>query len=184
MKRGVQGLSIAAFVAAGFGAGGWLAVARSPQQEPQQEKSAATLTAEDFLFMSGSWQLDSKDGDRIEEHWTLPAGGSLIGMSRTLKKGKSVFFEFLRLEQSKDGVAYVAQPGGKPAVRFRCTSLTRLTSKKAVFENPEHDFPTTITYEQVSDHELVATVSGPPTAKEKAQEYRYQRAGEEVRLPD
>jgi hypothetical protein len=102
-------------------------------------------------------------------------------MSRTVRKGKTTAFEFLRLEQSADGgVDYVAQPGGRPPVRFRCTSLS---DRKAVFENPQHDFPTKITYERDGD-ELIAAISGPDGAKEKPETYHYQRAGDEVRLPD
>jgi len=157
-----------------------LSLVASSAQEAAKPAGPA-LVAEDFLFMSGSWQLGS-GANLTEEHWTLPNAGSLIGMSRTIRGGKTTFFEFLRLEQGKDGVDYVAQPGGRfPPTRFRCTSLE---GKKAVFENTLHDFPTRITYERTSDDELIAIVSGPPNGKEKPQTLRFTRGDEGVRLPD
>jgi len=141
--------------------------------------AAGTPTAADFGWLSGSWQRGAGK-DLAEEHWTLPNGGSLLGMARTLSNGRTSFFEFLRVEEGRDGVDYVAQPGGRPPVRFRCTSLG---GRKAVFENPTHDFPTTITYER-HDDELIATISGPPTSREKPATFRFVRAGDEVRLPE
>jgi hypothetical protein len=173
-------LAIAA-VAAGLSSLAGLAfpaafAARSPQDDPA---ASARPTAADFAWLSGSWQL-GEGADLGEEHWTLPNGGTLIGMARTIRAGRTVFFEFLRLEETKDGVDYVAQPAGRPPVRFRCTGVTQ---RSAVFENPKHDFPTRITYTRDGDA-LVATTSGPEGSREKPQQFRFERAGDEVRLPD
>jgi hypothetical protein len=162
-----------------FASIGLIAAIRAGPPQAAGNAAPTRITANDFEFMSGSWQSGSV-ARVVEEHWTLPKGGTLLGMSRTVAGGKTSAFEFPRLEETRDGVDYVAQPGGRPPTRFRCTSVE---NRKAVFENPQHDFPTKIVYERVDD-ELIATVSGPENPREKPQQFRFSRAGDEVRLPD
>ncbi|HKP37551.1 MAG TPA: DUF6265 family protein [Pyrinomonadaceae bacterium] len=110
----------------------------------------------DLGWIAGDWQTSPGGRAVSEEHWTRPAGGSMIGMSRTLAGDKTVAFEFLRLEQRGDAVFYVASPNGRcPSTDFK---LTKLSGQEAVFENPAHDFPKRITYRKNSDGGLVATV--------------------------
>lgn len=101
-------------------------------------------TINDLAWLAGSW-AGEHDGGTIEEHWAAPKGNSMIGMSRLIIGQRTVFFEFLRIEQRADGsVVYLAQPKGRtPPVEFKAT---RLTPGEAVFENPEHDNPKLIRY--------------------------------------
>jgi hypothetical protein len=57
----------------------------------------------------------------------------LVGTSRTVEAGRTVSFEFMRIEARPDGVFYVAQPGGKPPVDF---TLASDTASELVFVNP------------------------------------------------
>ena len=108
---------------------------------------------------------------QIDEHWTKIAGGSLIGMSRTVAGGKTVFFEYLRIEARGDGIYYVAHPKARtPGTDFK---LTRLTGQEAVFENPAHDFPKRVIYRKNGDGTLTARVEGDGTGKEKPQDFHY-----------
>ena len=43
---------------------------------------------------------------------------------------------------------YVASPGGKSPTRFK---LVQRGATEAVFENPEHDFPSRIAYKRAGD---------------------------------
>jgi len=79
------------------------------------QESAPRIT--DLNWLAGSWQTHQDNMD-IEEHWTLPVGGTMIGMGRTVAKGKTVFFEYLRIEARTDGLYYVAQPKGRPPTEF------------------------------------------------------------------
>ena len=117
---------------------------------------------EDLSWMTGHW-AGSSDGWDMEEVWTAPAGGMMLGMHRDVK-GSKASFEFIRIAATKDGVIYFAQPGGKPPTPFK---LTEVTSSRAVFSNPEHDFPKRITY-TLSDGRLCARVDGDG---EKAEEW-------------
>ena len=81
-----------------------------------------------------------------EEHWGPAGGGSMLGTARTVKSGKMTSFEFLRIVERGGGLVYVAQPNGGPAVEF---VLTELTATRALFENPQHDYPKRIVYEHL-----------------------------------
>ena len=110
--------------------------------------SGSTATISDLAWMAGSWQTAPGGRAQIEEHWTKPGGGSMIGIGRTVVGDKTVEFEFLRIEQRGDAIYYVASPNGQcPATDFK---LTQLSGQKAIFENPEHDFPKRISYRKTS----------------------------------
>lgn len=105
-------------------------------------KAQAGLEA--VAFMAGSWvHVDGES--RLEEHWTAPIGGMAIGMSRVVRDGKAVFFEALRIEQTKDGVDYVATPAGQKETRFTLDPA-QCAKHRAVFVNAAHDFPKRISY--------------------------------------
>ena len=110
---------------------------------------------DDLAWMQGRWE--SVSGDRwVEEIWSPPRGGTMFGISRTGQGDSLREFEFLRLQRGEDGsLAYLASPGGRPAVAF---TLTQATESSATFSNPAHDFPQRIRYERIGDT-LRATVS-------------------------
>ena len=110
----------------------------------------------DVSWIAGDWQTPSGGRRQIEEHWTKPAGGSMMGMSRTVAGDKTVEFEYLRIEQRTDGVYYVAHPQARcPGTDFK---LTRASATEAVFENPQHDFPKRIIYRKTGDDSLTASI--------------------------
>jgi hypothetical protein len=132
-------------------------------------QSGGTEALERLDWLAGSWKLEAK-GKLIEEHWTAAAGGMMIGMSRTVVNGKTVSFEFLRIEQRADGVVYIAQPEGKPGTEFW---LAEATAAEWVFANPQHDFPNKIRYRRNSDGSLTARIED-ETGK-KGMDFPYQR---------
>jgi len=133
--------------------------------------SAATnenLKIEDLAWISGDWETTSGPM-QIEEHWTRVAGGSMIGMGRTIAKGKTVFFEYLRIESRAEGIYYVAHPKARPGTDFK---LVRVEGQSAVFENLAHDFPKRLIYRKNADGSLTTRVEGDGTEKEKPEEFQ------------
>lgn len=136
--------------------------------------SASLLGAQDVksvAWIAGHW-TGTMGKAQIEENWIAPAGGAMLGVSRTCVGERMVAFEFLRIETRKDGVFYVAQPGGRPATAFR---LTKAEDGLAVFENPEHDHPKIIVYKR-DGTALVATIEGDEGGRHKKQSFRFERA--------
>ena len=117
---------------------------------------ATTIT--DLSWISGDWQTAPGARAQIEEHWTSAAGGTMMGMSRTVAGEKTAEFEYLRIEQRVDGIYYVAHPKARcPGTDFK---LTRASATEAVFENPQHDFPKRIIYRKTGDDSLTASIDG------------------------
>ena len=111
-------------------------------------------TLADLAWISGDWQSAPGGRRQVEEHWTSAAGGSMMGVSRTVAGDKTVEFEYLRIEQRADGIFYVAHPKARcPGTDFK---LTRASATEAVFENPQHDFPKRIVYRKTGDDGLTA----------------------------
>ena len=130
-------------------------------------------------WLAGAWETRMGEAS-IEEHWIAPAGGTMFGVSRTVVKGKTVAFEFLRIETRPEALVYVAQPNGRPGTDF---TLTRLSPGSAVFENPGHDHPKVIRYRRDPEGTLTAEVEGHEKGKPLRQQFRFRsRSKEEERL--
>jgi hypothetical protein len=120
--------------------------------------SFQTATLADVSWIAGDWQTAPGGRAQIEEHWTSVAGGSMMGMGRTVAGDKTVEFEYLRIEQRADGVYYVAHPKARcPGTDFK---LTKFSATEAVFENPQHDFPKRVIYRKTGDDSLTASIDG------------------------
>lgn len=115
----------------------------------------AKATIADLGWLAGAWVGTRSSGSSIEERWSPPLGGAMLGISRTVSRGRMSAFEFLRVVERDGGLVYVAQPGGATATEF---VLTELTASRAVFDNPRHSYPKRIVYELSSEGELCATV--------------------------
>ena len=125
----------------------------------------------ELSWMAGDWQTPAGGRVQIDEHWTQPAGGSMLGMSRTVGGDKTLEFEYLRIEQRPNGIYYVAHPKGScPGTDFK---LTRSSPTEAVFENPQHDFPKRIIYRKTGDDTLTASIDGGEGSK--GMSFTYQR---------
>ena len=48
----------------------------------------------DLAWLAAGWQ-GTMGKAQIEEHWIQPAGGMMLGVSRTVAGGRTVSFEFL-----------------------------------------------------------------------------------------
>ena len=141
-----------------------IAAGRAPVQAPGGMERLA--------WMAGSWASDSA-GVRIEEHWTDPSGGLMLGMHRDLRNGRATAFEFLRIEANGNTVQYLAQPSGRPATPFPARELG---DHSVTFENRDHDYPQRISYWLDSDGALHARIEGRVGGKARSEEWRWARA--------
>ena len=109
-----------------------------------------------------------------EERWTTAASGSMIGVSRTLRKGEMLEFEFLCIVERGGTLVYQAMPGGRmPATDF---TLAGIEAAAVTFENQAHDFPKRIRYSLQPDGTLEATTTGAPGSRTFT--FRFKRSPE------
>jgi hypothetical protein len=81
----------------------------------------------------------------------------MLGLSRTTRGTGQVFFEFLRIERTPQGIVYLASPGGQPATPF---ALVECAGHRAIFANPQHDHPQRIIYWREDEGSLCARIEG------------------------
>ncbi len=122
-------------------------------------------------WMAGCWTRTLPDGVN-EEHWMKPAGGSMLGMSRTVRGGRTAEFEFLRIAEVNGSLAYVAKPSGQAEATF---PVKTLTEREVVFENPTHDFPQRVIYRQNTDGSVNARIEGTMNGQVRGMNFPYAR---------
>ena len=107
-------------------------------------------------WLAGCWQ-STLDEPGSGEQWMAPAGGSMLGMARTLKGGRTVQFEFMQLRESATGLSLIAQPGGRQPAVFVAKEAT---AEAAVFERQSAEFPQRVAYRLQPDGSLAARIEG------------------------
>lgn len=137
----------------------------------------APAATPDLSWMAGYW-LDCSDGREVSETWSDPRGGLSVGHAVTLtSRGPS--FEVSHIGPTPGGFAYVAQPGGVPPTAF---VLAESGPNRAVFANPENDFPTRVLYERDGDA-LKARIEGEIDGQARSMEWNFKAAPLNTRCP-
>lgn len=113
---------------------------------PQPVTAGGPDDLEALGWLAGCWEGEG-GGGRNQECWMAPEGGMMLAVSRVISE-QGTQFEFLRIAPHGDGLALLASPSGKPAVAF---PLVESAEGRAVFANPEHDFPQRIAYRRDGD---------------------------------
>lgn len=134
---------------------------------------AQTTKIADLKWIAGCWEISNAERKLlITEQWMQPAGGVMMGMSRTVRGGKISGFEFLRIVQDDTGINYISKPSqNKEETAFK---LIRSSSTEAVFENPTHDFPQRIIY-RLDKTMLRARIEGKMNGKDRGIDFPYTR---------
>ena len=126
-------------------------------------------------WMAGTWSTDIAQDPVTLERWTPPLHDErMTGWNQVTSGGEMVFSETLWIRADEDGdLIYMAAPRGQAATTFR---LADAQEGRAVFENPDHDFPTRITYELREGGEvLYARAEGIENGEPKVAEWSLRR---------
>lgn len=123
-------------------------------------------------WLAGCWQ-SSRGEPGSGEYWLPLAGGTMLGLGRTVRDGKTIEYEFLRLHQDGDGqVVYTATPSRQKETSFVATQIGEVT---ATFENPSHDFPQKIIYNKPDGEHMVVRIEGERQGKRRAIAFQFTR---------
>ncbi|HPF26998.1 MAG TPA: DUF6265 family protein [Steroidobacteraceae bacterium] len=148
------------------------------QQLAALPMDAADHTAiESLAWLTGHWTY-AREGATNEELWLPADAGLMLGVNRSITAAGKRSFEQLRIEERAAGVFLIAAPGGEDPTEFKLTSSA---PRRALFENPEHDFPQRIHYERVDDT-LRARVEGSADGKPLSQSWTW-RLQQSLRAP-
>ena len=129
-------------------------------------------TAEDFTWLAGCWASEGREPGS-GEMWTAPAGGTLLGVQRTVRNGRTVASEFLQIRENDDGtIDYVALPSDQQLTAFRLVSMT---TDQVTFEKPDHDFPQRVIYRRPEEGVLVGRIEGTLDGRERSVDFPMRR---------
>ena len=143
-----------------------------------------TLAAESPLdrgaWLGGCWHSDGAEAGSGEQ-WMPLAGGTLLGINRSIRHGVTVAHEFMQIRQQADGaVVFIAQAAGRPEGRF---TLLPGVPQAAVFENLQRDFPQRVVYRLEESGRLRARIEGQRSGVPAAVDFAFTRRPCDAPLP-
>ena len=163
----------------GFGRYSWAVAAALGWLAATHPANADDAVAR-LSWLAGCWSSDGAEPGS-GEHWTPPAGDSLLGISRTVRGGRMVSHEFMRISVNSDGrLVFHAQPADKAPASFAELSLT---ADEVVFQNLEHEFPQRIRYRLEAPGSLRASIEGERNGAIRRIDYPLRRVSCDSLLP-
>lgn len=133
--------------------------------------SAADNALTALGWLAGCW---SGTGEvQYTEQWMAPGGGMMLGMSRTVRPGKTTSFECMRIVEENGKLFYIAKPSDQPETKF---AITKSGPLEFVFENRRHNFPQRIVYRLQTDGSLVARIERKNNGKDESVDFPMKRA--------
>jgi hypothetical protein len=153
------------FLVAAFGA--MSAFAQTPplpapgSAEPNARKDSPLAP---LAWLEGCWH-GTAGRREFREHWMPPEGGLLLGMSHMVENGKTISYEYLRIEPRPDGVYYLIGPAGKTEAAYRFAEQTADRTEGRndeifTFVHTGPAFPQRIVYRRAAEGWLYAAVEG------------------------
>lgn len=117
-----------------------------------------------LAWMGGCWSNDKAEaGSGSGEQWMQPAAGSMFGVGRMVRGGKTISHEFMRITSTPEGkLSFIAQPDGQAATTFTQISLS---DSEVVFENAQHDFPQRVIYRKLDTQRMLGRIEGTQAGK-------------------
>lgn len=133
--------------------------------------AAAAAPRVDVAWLSGCWEGASPERT-VEEQWTAPRGGTMLGLGRTVRGERTVDHEFVLIREQDGRLAYEAHPAGQASTVFLSTDVS---PSRVVFEDKAHDYPQQVGYQRRGPDTLVAWIDGTDNGKARRVEFRYRR---------
>lgn len=139
------------------------------------ERAAATKPnslMENLSWLTGTWRRETAKSITIET-WRRVSDRTFEGegLRRSRASGDTVFTESLLIVAMQGETFYIAKVAENLyPVPFKLTSLD---SGRAVFENPDHDFPQRITYVHHASDSLTVLVEGETQGKPRGLRFRF-----------
>ncbi len=144
-------------------------------QQASSEGGNVKQSVDSLNWLAGCWEIrDAARGRAITEHWMKAEGGMMIGMSRTIRDGKALAWESMRMTEQDSELYFVARPSQNATDTF--FKMVRSGVNEAVFEAPIHDFPQRVIYRR-SGTALNARIEGKMDGKESGLDFAFKKVG-------
>jgi HEAT repeat protein len=135
-------------------------------------------SVDNLTWLTGNWH-GQRGEDVIDEHWSAPAAGMLMGMFRWLRGGEVWFYELIAVETEGEGLVFRIKhfyPGMKgweekdESVTF---DLVSLGDGEAAFFKRGGKEPKWMVYRRVDEGTLVSWFEGEEGTHKEKDEFRY-----------
>lgn len=137
-------------------------------------KASAAASIDDLKWLAGCWAAEGAEPGSGEQ-WMAPAGATMLGVSRTVRAGRTVEWEFMQIREAASGrLVYTALPSGQRETSFE---LLRIGAAEVVFENPQHDFPQRVMYRLAAPGRLEARIEGQRNGQLRAVDFPLRSVG-------
>jgi len=137
----------------------------------------AATPASDLNWVAGYW-LSCDDGREVAEYWSDARGGVLFNTTVNLA-GDRVSSERTIFAAVYGRLSFVYEPTGSNVV----FPLVELAGRRAVFENPDNDFPQRVIYAREGDV-LTGRIEGTIDGQPRSMEWIYRAAELNARCPE
>jgi hypothetical protein len=156
----------------GAAAGGPPAAGGGEDERPGSAVGLAADPVGALDWLAGCWEGTLSSGAVYEELWLPPRAGTLLGLARMTRDGRTLSFEFMRIFDDDGTLVFAAQPSGRPPTHFRATHMA---PGSVTFENPGHDFPQRVLYRHVPPDQLRARIEGERDGQEGGMDFPLRR---------
>jgi len=131
-------------------------------------------------WLAGCWAAEQGEAGSVE-HWLPLAGGTMLGIGRTVRNGRTVEHEFMQIRLNAEGQpVFIAQPSRQKEATFVATSIGE---RAVTFENPAHDFPQRVIYRAVGESGLAARIEGQRNGTTRGIDFPMRRVACEATKP-
>jgi hypothetical protein len=127
-----------------------------------------------YKWLIGDWQKTSSEGI-FRESWDQINDSTYEGLGTFQVGAEIVFSEDILFQKRKGKLEYVVTAGtqnGGDQVTFTCTKAKK---NYLVFENPEHDYPSKITYLSMGRDSMVAQIFGEKNGRAATEIFPFDR---------
>ncbi len=138
----------------------------------KQDKTFSEIQKANWFL--GRWENNSAEGT-LSESWKKLNDSTFYGESYFVIEKDTVFAETIHLEERNEKLLYIVTVPNQNEERPVTFTLTKNSKTQLIFENPSHDFPNKIIYNQVGTDSLVAEISGMKNGKEKSEFFKMKR---------
>ena len=138
-------------------------------------------TVDHLGWMAGDWS-GNVNGDPVDEYWSKPGGGTMMGMFRWLKDGRLYNYELLAIEPDANGLVLRLKHFDRGLIGWEekgmaiAYPLVEIGEQTAVFERGGSFRSTRFVYRRVSAGELLVVSEDRKGDDVARVEFRYTRA--------
>jgi hypothetical protein len=132
---------------------------------------AQAQDASALSWLAGCWR-GASSSPVVDEMWMAPSGDGMLGMGRTVARGRIVDHEFMQIRVQDGKLVFIARPARQAEATFTASTVG---PKEVVFENPEHDFPQRVIYRLRDDGSLLARIEGTENGQARGVDFPLRR---------